>query len=104
MKRMAEKSPLFLLQMGDFHYDNPNSAFSLNVHEQPYERLLQNSTYQYFFKRFPLAYVWDDHDYAGNNSDSTAAGKENARLAYREYIPHYSFGTKQSRDNAPIFQ
>jgi len=104
LKRMSEKNPLFFLQMGDFHYDNPNSAFSLNVHEFPYERLLSNADYEAFFKKVPIAYVWDDHDYAGNNSDSTASGKANARIAYREYIPHYSFGTSAAGDNAPIYQ
>jgi len=104
LKRMAEKNPLFFLQMGDFHYDNPNSTYSLQVHEQPYERLLSNEDYQVFFKKVPFAYVWDDHDYAGNNSDSTAGGKANARIAYREYIPHYTFGTNVTGSNAPIYQ
>jgi phosphodiesterase/alkaline phosphatase D-like protein len=104
LKKMAEKNPLFFLQMGDFHYDNPNSSSSLNVHQLPYERLLANDVYQSFFKKIPFAYVWDDHDYAGNNSDSTASGKENARIAYREYIPHYAFGTVSPGNNAPIYQ
>ena len=104
LKRIAEKDPLFFLQMGDFHYDNPNSSSSLNVHQLPYERLLANDVYQSFFRKIPFAYMWDDHDYAGNNSDSTASGKANARIAYREYIPHYAFGTVSPENNAPIYQ
>jgi alkaline phosphatase D len=104
LQRMSEKNPLFFLQMGDFHYDNPNSAYSLRVHELPYEQLLANPTCQTFFKKTPLAYMWDDHDFAGNNSDSTAGGKTNARIAYREYIPHYTFGTTVTGNDAPIYQ
>jgi phosphodiesterase/alkaline phosphatase D-like protein len=102
--RMAEKNPLFFLQTGDFHYDNPNSAYNINIHRMPYERLMSNAAYENFFKHFPLVYIWDDHDYSGNNSDSTAAGKINARIAYREYIPHYPFGTMVRDANAPIYQ
>jgi len=102
--RMSEKNPLFFLQTGDFHYDNPNSAYDINVHRRPYERLMSNTTYSQFFQHFPLAYIWDDHDYSGNNSDSTAAGKTNARIAYREYIPHYPFGTTAQGADAPIYQ
>jgi phosphodiesterase/alkaline phosphatase D-like protein len=102
-ERMIEKQPLFFLQTGDFHYDNPDSR-NANVHRRPYENLLSNPTYRKFFAHCPIAYVWDDHDYCGNNSDSTAAGKTNARIAYREYIPHYPFGTTITGNNAPIYQ
>src|SRR6185295_18337131 len=78
--RMFEKNPLFFLQTGDFHYDNPNSPYDINIHRRPYERLMSNTTYSHFFQRCPLVYIWDDHDYSGNNSDSTAAGKTNARI------------------------
>jgi phosphodiesterase/alkaline phosphatase D-like protein len=102
-QRMLEKNPLLFLQTGDFHYDNPNSS-NINRHRLPYERLLRNSTFRKFFHRCPIAYVWDDHDYCGNNSDSTATGKSNARIAYREYIPHYPFGSLIEGNDAPIFQ
>jgi phosphodiesterase/alkaline phosphatase D-like protein len=102
--RMLEKRPLFFLQSGDFHYDDPNSAYNINVHRLPYEHLISNRTYSHFFKHIPLVYIWDDHDYSGNNSDSTAAGKINARIAYREYVPHYAFGTPINEINAPIYQ
>ena len=102
--RMKEKTPLFFLQMGDFHYDNPNSAYFINTHRVPYERILSNVTYSRFFRNCPIAYVWDDHDYSGNNSDSTAAGKTNARIAYREYVPHYPFGNGIVGKDAPIYQ
>jgi hypothetical protein len=36
--------------------------------------------------------MWDDHDYCGNDSDSTAIGRETARSVYRERVPHYPIG------------
>ena len=103
-EKMLEKNPLFFLQMGDFHYDNPNSRSNINSHRLPYEHLLANTTYRNFFRHCPIAYVWDDHDFAGNNSDSLAAGKTNARLAYREYIPSYPFDVTNAKADAPVYQ
>jgi len=103
--RMDEKDPLFFLAMGDLHYDNPNSGSDVNVHRTPYEtNALSKSNYQNFYNKHPIAYVWDDHDFSGNDADSTAAGKANARRAYREYVPHYPLGTTVAGTNAPIYQ
>jgi alkaline phosphatase D len=35
------------------------------------------------------AYVWDDHDFTGNNSDRSTLGRATARQVYREVVPHY---------------
>lgn len=41
--------------------------------------------------RMGLAYVWDDHDFTGNNSDGSLADSMRAGLlaAYDRYLPHY---------------
>ena len=36
--------------------------------------------------------MWDDHDYCGNDSDTTAVGRDTARAVYRERVPHYPIG------------
>ncbi|MBD0838777.1 alkaline phosphatase D family protein [Streptomyces sp. TRM68416] len=41
------------------------------------------------YREVPWVYVWDDHDYGPNNSDSTAPGRANARTVYRERVPSY---------------
>jgi len=85
--------PDFYLTMGDLHYMNPNSAVDINQHRLPYEDyVLAIPRQAAFFKVTPIAYVWDDHDFCGNDSDSTYAGRENARTAYHEYVPHYPLG------------
>jgi phosphodiesterase/alkaline phosphatase D-like protein len=82
--------PLFFSCTGDLHYGNPNSATDINVHRNCYENLvLSKPRAAALLRDVPIEYVWDDHDFSGNDSDSTFAGKKNARLAYREYVPHY---------------
>jgi len=45
----------------------------------------------------PVRAIWDDHDYGPNNSDRTAAGKENSLQAFKEVWANPSYGT----DNIP---
>ena len=101
--KMGDKNPLFQLTTGDFHYDNPNSGSDINVHRMPYENnMLSQVASRNFFLKYPLAFVWDDHDYCGDNSDSLAAGRTNARIAYQEYVPHYPL--VKGSGNVPIYQ
>jgi hypothetical protein len=87
---MKNKSPLFYMSTGDLHYGNPNSGTDINVHRIPYEqRILAREPARYFFNNVPFAYIWDDHDYSGDGSNFSSAGRVNARVAYQEMIPHY---------------
>lgn len=97
------KQPLFHLAAGDFHYANPNSSTSISVHRTPYEtNILSQPPAASLFLNVPLAYTWDDHDYCGNNSGGTSAGKTNARLAFQEYVPHYPLAAGSG--NVPVYQ
>lgn len=101
---MDSLGPLFYLNMGDLHYANPNSATDINVHRLPYEtEVLSKPAVSNFLKHTPIAYIWDDHDFSGNSADSSALGKENARIAYHEYVPHYPLGLGTG-PNFPINQ
>jgi hypothetical protein len=100
---MKNKAPLFHLATGDFHYANPNSGTDLGVHRLPYEQnMLSQLPSRDFFRRVPFAYVWDDHDYSGNNSNAASAGRANARRAYQEYVPHYTLAA--GNGDVPIYQ
>lgn len=89
-QRIKNHNPLFFINTGDLHYGNPNSA-DVEVHRQKYEgSILSREPTSTFFRHTPVAYVWDDHDFCGNGSDSTFIGKDNARQSYREYVPHYT--------------
>lgn len=100
---MGNQNPLFYLNTGDLHYGNPNSATDINVHRSCYENLvLSKFRAATFLKKFPIAYMWDDHDFCGNDCDSSFVGKKNARRAYREYVPHYPLPA--GNGNAAIYQ
>lgn len=100
---MTSKAPLFHLSTGDIHYANPNSATNINVHRLPYEQnMLSQAPSRNFFINTPLAHIWDDHDYCGNNSSGSSVGRTNARLSYQEYVPHYPLALGSG--NVAIYQ
>ncbi len=100
--RIKEKDPLFHVTHGDFHYGDPNSATDINVHRSPLESTILQPALKEFLRYVAMAYVWDDHDYCGDNTTAAAAGRKNARLAYQEYVPH--FPLPAGSGDVPIYQ
>jgi len=99
---MKNKAPLMFVMTGDFHYANPNST-SISTHRLPYEQnMLSQTPSRNFLLQTPFAFVWDDHDYCGNNSGGASTGRANARQAYQEYVPHYTLAAGSG--NVPIYQ
>lgn len=78
---------LFVID-GDFHYANIGDAdpdafrevMGLNLSEPGPSAL---------FRSVPIGYVWDDHDYGGNNGDSTSPTRSTALSVYRQLVPSY---------------
>ncbi len=87
-------APLFFFHLGDFHYENIG-VNDRNVFRQAYETVLASPNQSALYRKVPFTYIWDDHDYGPNNSDSTAPGRLASRLTYQEYVPHYplAFGS-----------
>jgi hypothetical protein len=87
---------LFFAHLGDMHYRNIATADSALYRAAYDDSLTFNGTLGAdarqgrFYRDTALAYVWDDHDFGPNNSDSTAAGNANANAVYRERVPHYT--------------
>ena len=99
---IQNKNPLLFIETGDFHYADPNSS-NISTHRNPYETILSAATASSLLKTTAMAYMWDDHDYCGNNnSGSGLTGTANARQAYQEYIPHYPLVAGSG--NVPIYQ
>ena len=99
---MKNLNPLFYLNTGDLHYANPNST-DVNVHRAAYEtEVLSKATAASLLKTTPIAYIWDDHDFSGDNSTGSSTGKSSARQAYREYVPHYPLAAGSG--DAAIYQ
>ena len=93
---------LFVID-GDFHYANigdpdPDAfrdVLDLNL-SHPGPSMLYRST--------PIAYVWDDHDYGGNNADSTSPTRATALSVYRQYVPSYLASGPATDPDDPIYQ
>jgi len=82
--------PLFFLVLGDLNYENV-PANDIALVRSAYELGHAIPATHAVFQHHAIAYIWDDHDYAGgDNSDSTAVGKPAAQDGYRENVPHYT--------------
>jgi alkaline phosphatase D len=83
------EQPLLLLFNGDLHYSDIMST-TPEDYRVPYDNTLKHPALGAMLRSTSIAYMWDDHDFAGgNDSDGTAAGSPATRQVYREYVPHY---------------
>ncbi len=91
---IRNRDPLFFFHLGDFHYENI-AVNQAAVFRSAFETVLASLPQANLYRDVPIAYVWDDHDFGPNNSDSTAPGRLAARMTYQEYVPHYplAFGS-----------
>lgn len=79
----------FFIHMGDLHYQNL-TANDPALYRQAYADVLAAPRQAGLYRSLPVAYVYDDHDFAGNDSDSTYPGRETVGQVYRERVPSYS--------------
>lgn len=98
---IRDENPLFFLHTGDLHYLNI-AENDVNVFYNGYRQVLASSTQRALYESAPLMYIWDDHDYGPNNSDSSSPSRTASRLAYRDYVPHYPLPA--GAGDAPIQQ
>lgn len=100
--KMLKQEPLFYLMPGDLHYANPSSSDPAQ-HFHPYiERVLSQEKEGKFFAQVPFAYVWDDHDFCGDNNESNINCGSAAKKAYLDFVPYYDI--KASKESNAIYQ
>ena len=85
---ILEEQPLVFVHMGDLHYSDTNST-NLEDYRSNYDRVLKNPNEGALYRGVPIAYMWDDHDFVGDNGTGADLGAATARAVYREYVPHY---------------
>jgi phosphodiesterase/alkaline phosphatase D-like protein len=93
---IESRRPLFFLHMGDLHYSNIGRN-EIGAFARAYDRVLTQPRQASLFRRVPILYVWDDHDYGPNDSDRTSPSREASRAAYAEHVPHYPLTTENGR-------
>src|SRR4030095_6001571 len=73
------------------HYSDTNSTVA-DAYRYNYDNVLGHYIQGPLYRSVPVAYMWDDHDYCGKDSDTTAIGRDTARAVYKERVPHYPLG------------
>lgn len=96
---IADAEPLLYLELGDLHYSNLDSTDPA-AFRSAFERLLTEPGQAALYRRVPLAYVWDDHDYGPNDAGADSPTRTAARTAYRQVVPSYDL----EPGDAPIQQ
>ena len=80
--------PRAYLIIGDMHYgDVPEDDRAR--YEEVLDLTLTRPAQSELYRSTPVAYVWDDHDYGPNDSDSLSLSRAAAMDAYRTYVPSY---------------
>ncbi len=97
---VRELDPLFLAVLGDYHYANVDTDDVARFGDA-FAASLRTPAQAALFARVPVAYVWDDHDYSGDEADRTAPSRPAALRAYRDHVPHHPL---RLGDDGPIFQ
>jgi hypothetical protein len=84
---VRNENPLFFLHLGDLHYENIN-ADNVERRVEALDRVMNSPTQRELFS-IPLSYIWDDHDWLGNNALGYGEGREAALESYRTAFPYY---------------
>jgi phosphodiesterase/alkaline phosphatase D-like protein len=92
--------PLLYLNVGDFFYGDVERN-DPDLYRLQYEANLTAPAQEALYAAAPFAYTWGDHDFGGNDADSSATGKPAAMAVFRQYVPHYPL---RAGPEAPIFQ
>jgi phosphodiesterase/alkaline phosphatase D-like protein len=85
---MRSNDPLFVLAMGDWTYGNIDQN-DASLYQAQYDLNLTAPAQAALYAQAPVAYVWDDHDYDGNDGDRTSDSRPAAMQVYRQMTPHY---------------
>ncbi len=77
-----------VLQLGDNHYANSTEP---RVLRSNYRAHRSSDGFKAISARVPILGIWDDHDFARDNSDGTAPGKQRALATFEEHWPNPAF-------------
>ena len=78
-----------ILQLGDNHYAN---STQLQKQRDGYLGQRLCSSFREATSRVPVYGIWDDHDFAENDSDSTVPGREEIFRAFKEHWANPAYG------------
>ncbi|MFV1981588.1 MAG: alkaline phosphatase D family protein, partial [Rhodothermia bacterium] len=86
------QDPDLLFHLGGLHYGDIGTD-DVSEYRAAYRTVLTRPRQASLFRNVSSVYVWDDHDFGANDSDSTYVGRASAKAAYLEYVPHHSLAS-----------
>jgi PhoD-like phosphatase len=78
--------PDFFVHLGDLHYQDLQSE-DVADHVQAQVDVFSSAKQERLWRRTPMAHMWSDHDFCGDNSFGGSRGCAAARAAYRRLTP-----------------
>ncbi len=88
MEERKPAVPFLFIHMGDLHYSDIVRN-DVALFEDAHRRTVAEFNASKLFRTTPVVYMWDDHDFGANNSDSKSESKPAAFSAYKNMIPSY---------------
>ncbi|RZV44890.1 MAG: hypothetical protein EX269_10955 [Acidimicrobiales bacterium] len=99
---MLGEDPDLFLNLGDLHYANLVSDDPAD-HIAAIGRSLSTPAQSALVSSVPTAWVWDDHDYGDDDSDSSSPSREAVSVAYRRAVPHFGVDTDPAEPISQAF-
>jgi hypothetical protein len=88
---------LQLIHMGDMNYqDWASGTTTAQVYSQ-HLTSLGSASMAPMLAKIPMSYLWDNHDWGGDTSDSTAAAGNVVAATYRKVFPSYPLAATDGR-------
>ena len=106
---VLDTNPVMFIHTGDFHYEDLDTL-DIDERLEAYDKVMGSDSQRVLYMRTIFAYIWDDHDWLGNNQGGENVDAANvAKESYSLGIPHYELGAVQSgttdeEDTAPKYQ
>jgi alkaline phosphatase D len=82
-----------MLELGDNHYADSTKP---DVQRKFYASQRGTPGWHAHARNLPIYAIWDDHDYGPNDSDQTAAGKEDSLRTFQEHWANPSYGISET--------
>lgn len=99
---IEQEDLLVTFHEGDLHYRDITST-NVSNHIAGLTDRMADPVLGSLMRRFPMLYMYDDHDSAGNDSNSTSAGMPASVEAYRAVVPHPPTAENDNLTDAPYF-
>ncbi len=99
---MRAEEPDMYLNLGDLHYGNLVSDDPQD-HLRALSRALSAPAQAALVSTVPTTWVWDDHDFGDNDSDSSSPSRDAVSQAYRIAAPHHDVDPDPAASIAQAF-